>query len=282
MNTPESNDFSLACDVFLEGNALCLDSAIGCQDYHYVRPILRIIEAVSSPYHHQSFYEDSLSEVTASLEKPVITISGTADYAWMLSKSPLIRALGNKATEAEICVSDACKTPLLSSQKAASLIGIEPIVFKTDIRSNLVEDQDLIITDAFLTQFPEPLDRLSILKTWRQSLKVGGFVISTVMLKNHDVQPSKNALKTFVENSISLYEQSNFPNNWDVSTEIFTNAIRNYASPSRSRIYDTEAELVNQIEESGLKIVDMQTKKIYSSPNEKIHNYRQLMLTRVD
>jgi len=54
-------DRDLSIEVFNEGQQLCQESYIDCNTYHYMRPILRRIDAVPSSYSHFDFYNNAIN-----------------------------------------------------------------------------------------------------------------------------------------------------------------------------------------------------------------------------
>lgn len=280
--TKNNLDQSLSVQVFEQGQALCQDSYIDCSSYHFMRPILRRIDAVPSSYSHAEFYISAIENALADRGEAKVTVSGTADYSWVLSDSPLIKGLGNTGTLAQIQVVDGCSTPTSFSLQASNELDQHTVEVNTrNITESLLDDKssDLIITDAFLTQFANNHDRLAVLARWKQSLKLGGYIVTTAQIAREQQSIERpKAENTFINNTAALYAQSDYPDILKIDVEDFTKRIRAYASPNASRIYESERELTAEIDEAGLNVVDMTPMSIYSNSSEKILSYRGLIL----
>jgi hypothetical protein len=281
--TKNNLDQALSVQVFEEGQALCQDSYIDCSSYHFMRPILRRIDAVPSSYSHADFYTSAIENALADCDEARVTVSGTADYSWVLSDSPLLKGLGNSGTLAQIQVVDGCSTPTSFSMQASNELDQHMVAVNTqNITEFLFDDKasDLIITDAFLTQFATKRDRLAVLARWRQSLKLGGHIVTTAQIarEQNSIERPK-AESTFINNTAALYAQSDYPDILKIDTEEFTKRIRAYASPNASRIYESERELTAEIVEAGLKVIDVTPMNVYSQSSEKTLSYRGLILT---
>src|SRR5690606_2484059 len=109
----ENLDQSLSIQVFNEGQAMCRESYIDCSSYHFMRPILRRIDAVPSSYSHQDFYTTAIAETISAVggDDIRVTVSGTADYSWLLGDSPLMQGLESAGSLAQITVVDGGPTP---------------------------------------------------------------------------------------------------------------------------------------------------------------------------
>ncbi len=278
-------DRSLSVQVFNEGQTLCRESYIDCSNYHFMRPILRRIEAVPSSYSHRSFYASAIEGALSDTrhDEAKVTISGTADYSWLLVDSPLIMSLGNAGILAHIQIVDACPTPTSFSMLASNELDQHTVRDSTQnitqFLSNEIES-DLIVTDAFLTQFSDKKDRLSILDQWSRSLKLGGYIITTAQVaRDHSVEKHK-AENTFINNTAELYSQSEYPEILQLDNEEFTERIRLYASSNASRIYESEEEIISEVVDAGLKITHVVPMSIYSKSSEKILSYCGLVLTK--
>ena len=180
-------DQSLSVQVFNEGQLLCRESFIDCSSYHFMRPILRRIGAVPSAYSHNDFYSSAIESTLSAIDngETRVTISGTADYSWLLNDSPLVKSLGNTGILAQIQVIDGCPTPTSFSMLASNELDQHTVSVNTQNLTRFLSDEkgsDLIVTDAFLTQFANKENRLAILNQWRQSLKTGGYIVTTAQI----------------------------------------------------------------------------------------------------
>lgn len=274
-------DHALSIQVFEQGQSLCQQSYVDCSSYHFMRPILRRIGAVPSPFSHEDFYTSAIENTLDDVHDPNVTISGTADYSWLLRDSPLLKALEKKGKSAQIEVIDGCPTPTSFSMLVSKELDQHSVrVSARNITQFLSEknSSDLIVTDAFLTQFNQKEDRLAILSQWKQALKLGGFVVTTAQIYQKETVKKNYAKNMFIENTALLYAKSNYQDALRLSTEKFSTEIQAYSSPNASRIYGSEHELVTEIEESGMKIEELTPMSIYSNSSEKVLTYRGIVL----
>lgn len=275
-------DQALSVQVFEQGKRLCSGSLIDCTSYHYMRPLLRRIGAVPSPYTHQDFYVDAIQSALAGKDEAQINISGTADYSWILEGSPLMRGLSRAGTSAQIDVTDGCPTPTTFSMLASKQLNnhmVEASVQNITEHLSNERTSDLIVTDAFLTQFVNKEHRLAVLRQWERSLKLGGYVITTVQLAKSTHQDKSYAKKTFIDNAVALYAASDYSDILRLNTTQFKKRVHEYSNPNASRIYTDERELTEEIYESGLSIADMTSMSTYSYSNARSLSYRGIILS---
>jgi len=278
----DSLDSRLSVDVLRHGRRICEQTGVDCANYHYLRPILRRLGIVTSAYSHSDFYQDALHEAIASANQPRIAISGTADYAWLLENSPLVTAAGSNASNLEVVVSDVCATPLRYSLIAADKSAINASILQTDIRTDFsLENQDAVIADAFLTQFPNRDDRLSILDQWKRSLRLGGLAITTAQVQAESTPATKSGVgKIHSQNVGALYEQSEYPEILGFSASGFTNLVSKHTTGRTSRIYANEEELMDEVTEIGFTVVDVQQRIVHYPALDRILSYREVVLRK--
>jgi len=275
-------DHQLSIEVFETGQQSCQNSYIDCTSYHYIRPILRRINAVTSPYSHYDFYETAVSEAAQNLEYVEVTISGSADYSWLLEGSPLLEGLARSETRANIHIIDGCHTPTNFSLRAAEFLSDCTVKGSTqNIPKSLSgeSNSDLIITDAFLTQFESPCDRMAVLREWKRCLKLGGLVITTAQIARDNYTRNAATTNNFVDNVVGLYMCSEYPDRLMMSGDEFAKEVEQYALPTKSRVYQSENELTKEIGAAGLSIVDMSANTIYTAGNNRLLDYREVILS---
>lgn len=277
----EEFDWNMSIDTYNYGRSTCERSFITCAAYHYLRPILRQLGTVASPYTHSRFFHAALLGILSASERPRIAISGTADYAWFLPDSPLAAASSTRLSELRVVVSDACLTPIRQSMLAARQTGIHVEALQVDVRTGfLLRELDVVITDAFLTQFSAASDRLAILCAWRRSLRPEGAIITTAQVRSRGPKVPSFRGRTFIDNVADLYEHSSYPAALSVGREVFTRLLREHTSGTTSRVYETEEELIDEVVQSGLTIRDMQTMTWHSPALDEDLTYRELVLAR--
>lgn len=164
--------------VLCKGNHINSDD---CQWYHSIWQYLRILDVVSTPTWHASFYNTQLHAVSlAHNSKISILISGTADYSTL---AHALWAFKDYSEEnLDISVLDLCDTPLFLCKWYASLSKRKITTLKQDIFTLTPTNCfNLIVTDAFLTRFSLE-DRKEVVKKWHSLLSKDGYIITTVRL----------------------------------------------------------------------------------------------------
>ena len=98
---------------FVAHNSSSTTHAASCRWYHSVWQYLRILDCVSSPQWHQSFYEKEIVASLASCKTHIsILISGTADYSLLYLIVNVIKKYKSPEQNVSIDVVDLCETPL--------------------------------------------------------------------------------------------------------------------------------------------------------------------------
>ncbi|HVC36008.1 MAG TPA: hypothetical protein VNE40_00990 [Candidatus Dormibacteraeota bacterium] len=276
-----NSDFGQSIEVFLNGQKNCKTSAIDCIDYHYIRPVLRYIGAVASPYDHRDFFRQWLAETISLHENPAVTVSGAADYAWLLPNSPLTLACNNKLTPGMLTVVDGCTTPLTACLEFAQSV---PAFAVRKVQSNIpnglgVKDQDVIVTDAFLTQFADATHRKAVLHAWRSSLAQDGTIITTVQVRPANGQRSATK-EVFLLATTQLYEESPYPDALRLSSSDFLGMVGRVAGTNHTKIYASESELMEEISGSDLTVTHMEAHQVYSKSSQRILEYRGLVIQK--
>lgn len=169
-----------------------------CDWYHSSWQYLRILDMVSCPQWHDSFYRLSFLKAISSSARDVL-ISGLADYSiiYQLAQS-IPKELLQKIV---ITVIDSCATPLQITRWfnnwfeerngfRLNLRYVQRDALQTHFESNTF---DVIATDAFITRFNFDLQK-ELLGEWRRILKQNGVIITTARLsKTNQLQEVKAA-----------------------------------------------------------------------------------------
>lgn len=151
-----------------------------CSWYHGIWQYLRIFNMVSTPTWHSDFYTSELGSLASAKESGRVLISGTADYSML---AYVLWAYRQKGSAVDVTVLDLCETPLFLCKWYAKLVGTRVATVSADIFKYIPESPfDLIATDAFLTRF-NPTARPALMDRWRQLLRVGGHVVTTVRIE---------------------------------------------------------------------------------------------------
>ncbi len=185
----------------------CTDGFVGdnCVWYHRVWQYLRLFDMVSSPTWHAPFYQQALRKALSAQDRPRVLITGAADYTTLAFVLDAAHELGR---EVEVHVLDKCQTPLLACRwyadqcTAAGQTGALVRTHQVDLtnkwalrREPDLRDFDVIVADAFLTRFP-PERAVQVLHSWRDLLRPGGQVVTTIRLHPQDQWRSPEAVST--------------------------------------------------------------------------------------
>jgi len=226
----------------------------GCAWYHKAWQYLRLLDLVSTPTWHSSFYLDSLTEGVRRGQKRSVLISGAADYSML---AYVIHASERIGTKWDITMLDLCETPLLISQWYAARRKATVQTMKEDIlRFNPGDKFDCIVTDAFLTRFSD-MERRKVLEAWKRLLKRTGNVITTVRLDpsaepNEVKKASPLEIEDFVRRAERLAEL------WQdfllLEPQEVGNLAREYAERMQSRPILNMEELESLFEGAGFRL----------------------------
>ena len=146
-----------------------------CHWFHAAWQYLRMLDLVSTPHRHRSFFLESLSALAREGAHGRILISGAADYAML---ELVLEAYAGSPTEPEIVVVDRCETPLVLNRWFAERRSIAVETEACDILDFESERPfDVICTHSFLVFIP-PSRRADLVERWRQLLRPGGKVLT--------------------------------------------------------------------------------------------------------
>lgn len=153
--------------------------AESCDWYHASWPVLRLLDMVSTPYWHRSFYEFALADsvsVTGSVSD--VCVLGAADFSMAELTA---EALARVGTTGRITVLDRCPSALRLSRDwaAKSGAGLQTRLFDVTKNEIAEDSQDLVLTDALLTRF-DTAGQNAVLALIARSLRSRGRFITTV------------------------------------------------------------------------------------------------------
>ena len=173
-----------------------------CAWYHGYWQYFRILGIVAAPERHAGFYARALGESAASGDYRRILVSASADYAML---AHLLHAYGEAAGSLAITVLDICETPLMLRKWYARRQGLNIETQACDILHwNTEQCFDLIVTHSFLQMMPATA-RETLVAKWRQVLRPGGKIVSTIRLKPEwteaHVLPDAEGVALFRENA---------------------------------------------------------------------------------
>ncbi len=196
LEEPISESADLVCNAAYE---LCHNGIMdeNCVWYHSVWQYLRLLNLVSTPAWHHTFYQTELAQAIKNKKTPKILISGTADYSML---AYVIDTCKRANCNAEITVLDTCQTPLFSCQWFAKRENVNIKCLQQNILKHDCGPYDIICSDAFLTRFTKK-DAGRVANRWNSLLKKGGCVITTVRVHDHktSTQNRERQIKEFIE-----------------------------------------------------------------------------------
>ncbi len=162
--------------------SLCGTSFSGeasCDWYHAAWPILRLINAVSTPYWHLDFYDFAFTTLYHEFgnDEPRIIVAGAADF----SMAAVIHETSPSSNPA-ITVLDQCGTAISYASYWAQTHQVPLETQRKSVLSPDTEDLerfDVAASDALLTRFPGS-SRGAVLSAIRRRLRPGGAFVTTV------------------------------------------------------------------------------------------------------
>ncbi|MCL4356652.1 MAG: class I SAM-dependent methyltransferase [Candidatus Thermoplasmatota archaeon] len=168
-----------------------------CKWYHGSWQYLRLIDMVSSPDWHNSFYIPKIREALADPTHRKILVYGTADYGIL---EIIYSSMSKDSKSLDITVVDKCETPLIACKSYAESHGYEITTVKgEDQVLKLKRDYyDLIITDHLLTVLPKDQVKV-IIDNWFNLLAPGGVLLTTVFAGTEESDPDEKDGMKFIE-----------------------------------------------------------------------------------
>lgn len=173
-----------ANNMYDKAHQLCKNGIVGkdCSWYHATWQYLRLLNVVSSPTWHDSFYTNEITSALKNKKQPIILISGTADYTMLAYVIECIKKLD--INDSKIYVLDTCNTPLYFCKWYAEKNKYTINTINEDILKYKNENFfDIICTDAFLTRFNKTIVP-KVIDKWKTLLKTKGKIITTIRV--HD------------------------------------------------------------------------------------------------
>ena len=171
-----------------------------CSWYHGAWQYMRLMDLVSTPTWHDSFYRTSLEGTLRQNPSARVLISGTADYSLL---AYIIDAAATTTTNPDIVVLDQCATPLFACRWYAKQRGISITTAQADVLEyckDNVSSFDVVTSDAFLTRFPATVVA-GVISGWAGVLKSEhSRIITTVRLHTATtiVREEEKAIRDFI------------------------------------------------------------------------------------
>lgn len=159
-----------------------------CDWYHSTWQYLRLLDLVSSPWWHASFYRDAIARQGTGQPAIRVLISDCTDF----STHALVQ--GQMADSAAITSLDRCPTPLIATSWYARRIGppVPELLVADAAEHERPGCHDIIVSDSSLPRFPVHA-LMELLRTWCGSLAPGGAVLTTVQI--HKTSPDSDGRK---------------------------------------------------------------------------------------
>jgi hypothetical protein len=147
--------------------------ASGCDWYHALYPVLRLLDLAATPQRHAAFFRDAL----AGAER--VLIAGAADTG------VLCQLLASGRPRA-IAVIDRCETPLVVCRAHAELAGVPLVSERLDLLEPTARAPgralfDLVCTHSLLGMVP-PAQRVHAAAALCAQLRPGGRLVSTTRI----------------------------------------------------------------------------------------------------
>lgn len=263
-------------------NSFCTTTFSGdasCQWYHSAWPVLRLINAVSTPYWHLDFYDFAFRTLCRELHDtaPKILVAGAADF----SMAAVIHETA-PSTNIELTVLDQCGTALTYSEYWAQTHRV-PLTTQRkcvlSIDSTDSERFDIAASDALLTRFPRS-DRDTVLSAIRSRLRPGGVFVTTVRDHSRIASPLNGDEHLIDQQGLTPRGQNELAKHgFDASTlDAFTDMARQYCHRMHSFTFSGLDEVSNLAKHSGFHMEHVES---CATPGE-FHEttYLRLMLRR--
>jgi SAM-dependent methyltransferase len=157
----------------------------GCAWYHGSWQALRLFGVFHSIRSDDDFLLPALQRMIAEGVRRIL-ISGAADYALL---ARVAWAAGDRARDLRVTVMDQCATPLRLNTWYGERVGMDVQVIHGDVLDlHAHEEYDLICTHSVICFF-NSADRRRLLRTWWDSLRPGGVVLTAQRARTTDRKP---------------------------------------------------------------------------------------------
>ncbi len=225
-----------------------------CKWYHSVWQYLRVIDKVSSPEWHATFYDNCFNKLISKKDNPRILISGTADYSLLAYVHNSIKKSNQNA---EIFVLDTCNTPLKICEWYAKKQNFQIKLLNMNILdlSNLKLKFDLICSDAFLTRFSKT-DAESVVSNWYHSLNYNGMIVTTIRCRNNNTTADDEfQKKNYVKDCVERFQK--WEGYFDISLENFEDMAKEYVNKMTSHNLGNKQSIIKMFKNSGFVLEDL-------------------------
>lgn len=175
-----------------------------CERYHSNWQYRRILNDVPTPGWQKNFYIKNIYKALKSKDEANILICGLADYAMLIH---VLDGCKIARIKPKITVLDSCQTPLEICKWYVERKSLTTeIEFKLENIFNFEFADgtfDLIVTDAYLTQFSR-IERVNIVEKWKRWLRTGGTLLTTAKIEE---SPGKTRIKNVVASNYSFIDR---------------------------------------------------------------------------
>lgn len=171
-----------------------------CSWYHGTWQYMRLLDLVSTPTWHDSFYRRAFNQLLADKPQARILVSGTADYSLL---AYIISTAKRVGATPDIVVLDNCATPLFACRWFSKYSGFKIRTVQADIfdAERIIDGNfEAITSDAFLTRFDNDSAK-KVTAIWANLLSFNnGKIITTVRLhsKAITIRDQNQAIADFV------------------------------------------------------------------------------------
>lgn len=233
-----------------------------CTWYHSVWQYLRIINKVSSPEWHATFYETCFNKLFTEKENPKILISGTADYSLLAYVYNSSKKMNNKA---EIFVLDTCKTPLKICEWYAEKHGFKIKILNMSVLdlSQLSTKFDLICSDAFLTRFTK-IEAKVVVSNWYDVLNENGMVVTTVRTREYGNFENDEHKNNYIKDCVDRFQK--WEGYFNISIKLFEQMVEDYVNKMYSHNIGSKNTITTMFKNVGFVFDEIST--INDTPGE--------------
>jgi hypothetical protein len=237
-------------------------SGIGCRNYHGVWQYLRLVDLVTTPRDHASFYVPVLLNALRSGRRRVL-ISGAVDYSML---AVVLAACAAAGVAGDITVADVCETPIRLCHWYADRMGAAIATEVTDIlKHKPTAPYDLIVTHSFLGAFP-PASRTRLVSAWRDWLKPGGEIVTV-----NRIRPGAPQMVAFTDAETGKFRDSvrhavaAHAGELDIDTEALDALVQGYLAQRAVYPIGSCEELGSLFEAAGLRVTALSLEPLAAS-----------------
>ena len=254
ISTPDKADLPRTARMLLELSRTHCDDQ--CRAYHGIWGFQRLYGTLPSVARDHSVLLGRLRK-TAENGTLRVLISGSADQGIL---AYVIKAFGDAGAPVDVCVADACRTPLIVNEWYGARRGVPVTTFRGDIRSFVGRGFDLVIAHNFLN-FLVLEERVAVARIWMEALRPGGHALLFSRIKPGAPLQSRRFDEDGEERLVAdlLADRFASPFSGMISARDLEDLARAYARGRISRNVRSSAELAEPIEAAGFEVISLES-----------------------